>query len=44
MPWMICVPATFTEGISNSLIEYMALWEAGCSNDGGGTEELERQV
>jgi len=36
----ICVLATFTEGISNALIEYMALGKPVVATTGGGTEEL----
>ena len=38
----VCVLATFTEGISNSLIEYMALKKPVVATIGGGTEELVR--
>ncbi len=34
------VLATFTEGISNSIMEYMALGKAVVATDGGGTKEL----
>lgn len=36
----ICVLATFTEGTSNSLLEYMALGKPVVATRGGGTEEL----
>lgn len=36
----ICVLATFTEGISNSIMEYMALGKPVIATDGGGTNEL----
>ena len=36
----VCVLATFTEGISNSLMEYMALGKPVVATEGGGTEEL----
>jgi len=36
----VCVLATFTEGISNSLVEYMALGKPVVATIGGGTEEL----
>jgi glycosyltransferase involved in cell wall biosynthesis len=36
----VCVLATFTEGISNSVIEYMALGKPVVATIGGGTEEL----
>src|SRR5262249_16906176 len=34
------VLATFTEGISNSIMEYMALSKPVVATDGGGTKEL----
>ncbi len=36
----ICVLATFTEGISNSILEYMALGKPVIATDGGGTKEI----
>ena len=36
----ICVLATFTEGISNSILEYMALEKPVVATDGGGTNEI----
>ncbi len=36
----LCVLSTYTEGISNSIIEYMALGKAVVATDGGGTKEL----
>jgi len=36
----ICVLSTFTEGISNSILEYMALGKPVVATDGGGTSEL----
>jgi len=36
----ICVLATYTEGISNSIMEYMALGKPVVATDGGGTKEL----
>ncbi len=36
----ICVLATFTEGISNSIMEYMALAKPVVATDGGGTKEI----
>ena len=36
----ICVLATFTEGISNSILEYMALGKPVVATAGGGTNEL----
>jgi glycosyltransferase involved in cell wall biosynthesis len=36
----ICVLATFTEGISNSILEYMALGKPVIATAGGGTNEL----
>ena len=36
----IAVLSTFTEGISNSIVEYMALGKAVVATDGGGTKEL----
>ena len=36
----ICVLATFTEGISNSILEYMALSKPVVATDGGGTSEI----
>ncbi len=36
----ICVLSTFTEGISNSILEYMALGKPVVATDGGGTNEL----
>ncbi len=36
----ICVLATFTEGISNSIMEYMALGKPVVATDGGGTKEI----
>jgi glycosyltransferase involved in cell wall biosynthesis len=38
----VCVLATFTEGISNSVMEYMALGKPVVATVGGGTEELIR--
>lgn len=36
----VCILATFTEGISNSLLEYMAMGKPVVATRGGGTEEL----
>jgi glycosyltransferase involved in cell wall biosynthesis len=36
----ICVLATFSEGISNSIMEYMALAKPVIATDGGGTVEI----
>lgn len=36
----ICVLATFTEGISNSVMEYMAMNKPVVATDGGGTKEI----
>lgn len=36
----VCVLATYTEGISNSIMEYMALGKPVVATVGGGTEEL----
>lgn len=36
----ICVLSTFTEGISNSILEYMALGKPVIATDGGGTKEI----
>lgn len=36
----LCVLSTYTEGISNSIMEYMALGKAVIATDGGGTKEL----
>ncbi len=36
----ICVLATFTEGISNSIMEYMALGKPVIATSGGGTNEI----
>ena len=36
----ICVLATFTEGISNSILEYMAMGKPVIATDGGGTKEI----
>lgn len=36
----ICVLSTFTEGISNSILEYMALKKPVIATDGGGTNEI----
>ena len=36
----IGILATFTEGISNSIIEYMALAKPVIATDGGGTSEI----
>lgn len=36
----VCVLSTFTEGISNSILEYMALGKPVVATDGGGTEEI----
>lgn len=36
----ICVLATFTEGISNSILEYMALGKPVIATSGGGTSEI----
>jgi glycosyltransferase involved in cell wall biosynthesis len=38
----VCILATFTEGISNSVMEYMALGKPVVATQGGGTEELIR--
>lgn len=36
----VCVLATYTEGISNSILEYMALGKPVVATDGGGTKEI----
>lgn len=36
----ICVLSTFTEGISNSILEYMALGKPVIASSGGGTNEI----
>ena len=36
----VCVLSTFTEGISNSILEYMAMGKPVVATDGGGTNEL----
>lgn len=36
----ICVLATFTEGISNAILEYMALSKPVVATEGGGTSEI----
>lgn len=36
----ICVLSTYTEGLSNSVLEYMALGKPVIATDGGGTSEL----
>lgn len=36
----VCVLATFTEGLSNSILEYMALGKPVIATDGGGTNEI----
>jgi glycosyltransferase involved in cell wall biosynthesis len=36
----ICVLTTYTEGISNSILEYMALAKPVIATDGGGTSEI----
>lgn len=36
----VCVLATFTEGISNSILEYMSLEKPVIATDGGGTNEI----
>ena len=36
----ICVLSTFTEGISNSILEYMALEKPVVATSGGGTNEI----
>lgn len=36
----VCVLATFTEGTSNSILEYMALGKPVVATDGGGTSEI----
>ncbi|HEY5407369.1 MAG TPA: glycosyltransferase [Ginsengibacter sp.] len=36
----VCILSTFTEGISNSVLEYMALGKPVIATDGGGTSEL----
>jgi len=36
----VCVLSTFTEGISNSILEYMALGKPVIGTDGGGTNEI----
>jgi glycosyltransferase involved in cell wall biosynthesis len=36
----VCVLSTFTEGISNSILEYMALGKPVVATDGGGTKEI----
>ena len=40
----ICVLATFTEGISNSILEYMALAKPVIATSGGGTNEIVRNA
>jgi len=36
----VCILTTFTEGISNSILEYMALKKPVIATDGGGTKEI----
>lgn len=36
----VCVLATYTEGVSNSILEYMALGKPVIATDGGGTSEI----
>ena len=36
----VCVLSTFTEGISNSILEYMAMEKPVIATDGGGTNEI----
>ncbi len=36
----VCVLSTFTEGISNSILEYMAMAKPVIATDGGGTNEI----
>jgi len=36
----ICILSTFTEGISNSIMEYMALGKPVIATEGGGTKEI----
>ena len=36
----ICVLSTFTEGVSNSILEYMALEKPVIATSGGGTNEI----
>lgn len=36
----VCVLSTFTEGISNSILEYMAMGKPVIATDGGGTNEI----
>jgi glycosyltransferase involved in cell wall biosynthesis len=36
----ICILSTFTEGISNSILEYMAMGKPVIATDGGGTNEI----
>ena len=36
----ICVLSTFTEGISNSILEYMAMGKPVIASSGGGTDEI----
>lgn len=36
----VCVLATFTEGTSNSILEYMAMGKPTVATDGGGTAEI----
>jgi glycosyltransferase involved in cell wall biosynthesis len=36
----VCVLSTYTEGISNSILEYMAMEKPVVATDGGGTNEL----
>ena len=36
----ICILSTFTEGISNSILEYMALGKPVIATRGGGTSEI----
>ena len=36
----ICILSTFTEGISNSIMEYMAMEKPVIATDGGGTNEI----
>jgi glycosyltransferase involved in cell wall biosynthesis len=39
----VCVLSTFTEGISNSILEYMAAGKPVVATDGGGTSEIVKE-